>query len=145
MATIEEAASESRSCQCGCGQEARLLSGKFSYKVGRYAVFRTILLKCNESGPHVWSLLGKGSWFEDDNRDCWLTLHTWVKEDNLVTRVENPEDSPFPKLFEFSERLLTREEVLSQEGGKEWAFEVHDSLQTEHGDISTFILGLAGV
>jgi hypothetical protein len=144
MAAIEESTGEVRSCPCGCGQEARLLSGRLNYESSRYAVFRTILLKCSEGGPHVWSLLGAGPWFEGDNRDCWLTLHTWVKDDNLITQVENPEDSPFPKLFEFRERLLTREEVFSQAGGKEWAFEVHDSLQTEHDEISTFILGLAG-
>jgi hypothetical protein len=145
METIERSTSVAQECPCGCGQQSRVLSGKFNYEPDQHVAFRTILLKCSENGPHVWSLLETGQWFDDDNRNCCVTLHTWVQNDNLVTRVEDFGESPLVKLFEFSERLLTREEVLSHPGGKEWAFKVHDKLEIEHNEISTFILSLVSI
>ncbi|MFZ6758751.1 hypothetical protein ACO0K9_16215 [Undibacterium sp. Ji50W] len=145
MPSIEKQTSERCDCPCGCGQSASLLSGSFNYTTDRYVVFRTVLLQCDEGGAHVWSILRSGPWFKDDKRDCWLTLHTWINEKNLATRIEDPENSPFSKLFLFTERLLTREEVLLQPGGKEWAFRVHGGLIVKHKEISAFLLKLTDV
>ena len=42
------------------------------------------------------------------------------------------------------ERTLTREDVFAQPGGKEWAFEVNDALNTKHQAISGCHLGKTG-
>ena len=143
MAKIEKGTFDELSCPCGCGQSIKFLSGILNYEISRRAVFRTCLLQCKENGPHVWSQLGTGPWIENDARDCWVTLHTWVHDENLITRVEDPENSPFPNTYENDERLLTRQEVLAQAGGKEWAFATHDILTAEHDAISSFILELS--
>jgi len=62
-----------------------------------------------------------------------------------MTRVENPENSPITQMYQFQERLLNRDEVFAQNGGKVWAFETHDLLMTKHPAISSFVLKLTGV
>ena len=142
MVKIERGKFEERSCPCGCGQSFKFLSGYLNYEASHRAAFRTCLLQCKTNGPHVWSQLKTGPWIESDARDCWTTLHTWVHKENLITRVEDPENSPFSNTHEINERLLTRQEVLDQAGGKEWASAIHDILTSEHDPISSFILEL---
>ena len=91
------------------------------------------------SGPHVWMLFGSGPWFQGDKRNCWVTLHLWATETDVVTRIEDPSESPFWPSHPESERYLTRDEVLSQEGGKEWAIERRLDFERHHDETSAFL------
>jgi hypothetical protein len=136
--------STEHACPCGCGSNIDIVEGRYEYQESCNVVFRSALFPCKSGEQHVWTQLGSGPWNEGDSRDCWITLHTWADSENLSTNLAEHSDSPFIVLFETKERTLTREEVFAQPGGKEWAFEVNDALNTKHQAISGFLLGQAG-
>jgi hypothetical protein len=114
----------------------------------RYGPDQTVLFKAAHmqhfsSGPHVWVLFGSGPWFEGDQRDCWVTLHLWATETDVVTRIEDPSESPFWASHQESERYLTREEVLSREGGKEWVIGRRLDFVSHHNMTNAFLGSLA--
>jgi hypothetical protein len=61
-------------------------------------------------------------------------MHLYLDdEENVITRIEDPEGSPLWPSRNQANRYLTREEVLAQNGAKEWTigrrldFEYHHS------------------
>lgn len=131
------------SCPCGCGKSLRLLQGGFEYGNGSNVLFRTALVACQASEPHVWTQIGSGPWDGSDSGTWWVTLLTRVEDGNLATSITEPPDAPFDALVVDSGRMLTRDQVLEQPGAKEWACEVVYGLSVEHQDISSFVLGQA--
>ena len=134
---IGDVSSETWRCPCGCGQVFPVFFGTLRYSGDYELKFLAAHLEHCDSGPHVWFMLGSGPWFED-GRNCWITMHLYIDDDdNVVTRIEDPEGSPLWPSRNQEYRYLSREEVLTQEGAKEWAigrrldFEKHHSL-TEH-------------
>jgi len=112
--------------------------GTLRYKPDYQVKFIAAHLAHCDSGPHVWLLLGSGPWFQGDDRNCWVTMHLYVDDDeNLVTRIEDPEESPLWPSRDRAYRYLLREEVLAQDGAKEWAigrrldFEKHHALTVQ--------------
>jgi hypothetical protein len=132
---------ETLTCTCGCGNVFPLYSGLLSYGSGNEVAFRAAHLSHQDSGPHLWLLLGSGPWFQDDARGCWLTLHSWIASEGVVAKVEEPVRSPFTARHAFEERRLSREEVLAQDGALEWAIERREELLQLHPESSRFLLG----
>ena len=125
--TITDDIVEKWHCPCGCGKEFSRHTGFLHYDAESLAAYRVALMQEVEGDPHLWVLLGSGPWFEDDERGCWLTLHSWLTPDGrLASRIEDPEDSPFSNEDAFEDRLLTRDEVFTQGGAAEWAFKCND-------------------
>jgi hypothetical protein len=119
---IEDLLAETMQCHCGCGQVFPVFFGRLRYSDDYGLVFVAGHLVHGDSGPHVWFTLGSGPWFEGDNRNCWVTMHVYVDEDdNVVTRIEDPEASPLWPSRNQEYRYLTREEVLARDDAKEWA------------------------
>lgn len=141
---INHLKAESFECQCGCRNVFPLFTGMLRYGAGSEVAFRVAHLSHEDSGPHLWLLLGSGPWFQDDSRGCWVTLHSWVSSENVIAKVEEPEQSPFTEQHAFEERRLSREEVLSQNGGLEWAIERREDLLRLHPESSRFLLGKHG-
>lgn len=131
---------ELRKCPCGCEQQFPMYTGFLRYGEDNSTAFRAAHLAHADTGPHLWLALGSGPWFEDDERGCWLVLHSWLADGNLVTRVEEPGDSPFRPEDVFDERLLTRAEVMSHDGGLQWAMERGEQFAVEHRPTSDFFL-----
>lgn len=136
---IEQISSELRICPCGCGQSFPIFSGSLRYNPEQIALFKAAHMQHCDSGPHIWLLIGSGPWFNGDERDCWVTLHLWVKEAEVITRIEDPNESPFWPSHSDEERYLTREEVLSQDGGKEWAINRRLDFEKHHEETAAFI------
>ena len=65
---------------------------------------------------------------------------TLGREGQIVTRVEEPDNSPFLESKCYGERRLARDEVLSKEGGLEWALERRDDFGRHHQPSSTLLL-----
>jgi len=138
---IESIKSGPRACRCGCGQVFSSYTGLLRYGPDNLVFFNAAHLSHGDSGPHLWLLLGSGPWFVDDSRGCWLTLHTWIAEDSVTAKVEEPDNSPFSESGCFGERCLTRNEVLSKQGGLEWAIERRDDFVRHHQPSKAFLLG----
>ena len=122
---------EQRACPCGCGQQYPLLMGVLRYGESSEALFVAALMHGKSEAPHLWTLLGTGPWFDNDTRGCWVTLHSWLADGNINSRVEDPSLSPFSDEDACDERRLLRDEVLGQKGAPEWAFERRQQLVAE--------------
>lgn len=141
---IETVKSGSRACRCGCGQIFPTFSGLLRYGLDNLLAFHAAHLSHEDGGPHLWLLLGSGPWFSDHPRACWLTLHTWIEEDKVIAKVEEPDNSPFSESDCYGERCLTRNEVLSKQGGLEWAIERRDDFVRHHQPSKAFLRGVIG-
>jgi hypothetical protein len=139
-ATIHRSEREERACPCGCGQQFPLFKGRMDYGDDRSVLFRAAHLSHPATGPHLWLVLGSGAWFDDDERDCWVVLHVWLDDDNMVTRIEDAADSPFREGDVFDERLLTRAEVQAKEGAAEWAIDRRVEFAVRHEETAAFFL-----
>jgi hypothetical protein len=139
---IEHLKSGSIECPCSCNSVFPMFSGLLKYGTSNEVAFRIAHFSHEDSGPHLWLLLGSGPWFQDDTRGCWVTLHSWVASDSVIAKVEEPECSPFTAQHAFEERRLSREEVLSQNGGLQWAIERREELLRLHPESSRFLLGI---
>lgn len=137
---IGEVISETRQCPCGCGQLFPVFWGNLRYNPAYEVKFVAGHLVHGDSGPHVWLLLGSGPWFEGDERNCWVTMHLYVDDDeNLVTRIEDPEESPFWASRNRVYRYLSREEVLAQNEAKEWAIGRRLDFENHHSPTGQFL------
>ncbi len=126
-------------CPCGCERSFPRHSGMLHYSASGQAVYRAHLLEETIGEPHLWLLLGTGSWLEDEPLGSWITVHSWTGNGQATARIEDPEKSPFTCEDSFEERLLTREEVLAQPGGKEWVFRCYDLIVENHPEVSRFL------
>src|SRR5512138_1881397 len=101
--SIKSEQKETRICDCGCKQSYPVFSGLMSYGKESLVAYSVAHLQ-HRGDPHVWLLIGSGPWFENDARGCWVVLHTWIADDKLITRIEDPENSPFGEADVFEER-----------------------------------------
>lgn len=138
---IEQLTSENRTCPCGCGQVFPVFLGRLKYGDEHEFRFKAAHLTHGDSGSHVWLLLGSGPWFENDKRNCWVTMHLYSDNENTITRIEDPEESPFWPSHDEGERYLTRLEVMSQDGGKEWAINRRLDFEDHHEPTAAFLQG----
>jgi hypothetical protein len=137
---IEDVLADTMQCHCGCGQEFPVFFGRLRYSDDYELVFVAAHLVHGNSGPHVWFTLGSGPWFDDDNRNCWVTMHIYVDDDdNVVTRIEDPEESPFWPSRNQEYRYLSREEVLALDGAKDWAIGRRLHFVNHHSATSQFL------
>lgn len=136
---IDRVSRVNRICPCGCEQSIPVFWGELQYGPDRRVAFAAAHMEHCDNGPHVWLLLGSGPWFADDERNCWVTMHLYTDEDNVVTRIEDPEESPFWRWERRQDRYLTREEVLSHEGGKEWAIDRRLDFEEHHVATADFL------
>ena len=126
-------------CPCGCGRLFPRHTGMIHYSESGEAVYRAHLLEEVKGEPHLWLLLGTGSWLEGESSGSWITVHSWTGDGQITARVEDPEKSPFTTKDAFEERLLTRDEVFAQPGGKEWVFHCHDLIVENHPEVARFL------
>ena len=127
-----------RNCPCGCEQMYPVYWGRMTYGAYGEFVFAVAHLRHRNGGPHAWLQLGSGPWFDDD-RPCLITLHVYVDDSNILTSIQDPQESPFWPPPDAGPRLLTRAEVLSREGGKEWAVARRLDLERHHPPTAQFL------
>jgi hypothetical protein len=137
---IGDVISETQQCPCGCGQVFPVFFGSLRYNPDYELKFVAAHLVHCDSDPHVWFLLGSGPWFQGDDRNCWVTMHLYVDDDgNVVTRIEDPEESPLWPSRNQAYRYLSREEVLAQNGAKEWAIGRRLDFENHHSPTGQFL------
>lgn len=111
-----------------------------SYGDNGVVAYRVAHMQHKNRDPHVWLLVGSGPWFDNDPRGCWVVLHTWISDDKLITRIEDPENAPFAEADVLGERFLHRDEVMAKCGAAEWVVSRSDQFQIEHEATVKFIL-----
>ena len=130
---------ESRTCPCGCGQVFPVPTGNLDYGDNAYAIFQVARLTHGDTSPHVWLMLRTGPAMAGEARDETMTLHLWVDENEVITRIEDPEKSPFWPSRSETVRYLSRDEVLRRSGAKEWAIERRLDFEREHLATAEFL------
>jgi len=139
--SIELIDTEERVCNCGCENSFPVYSGWIRDDDGGEWGFSVAHLRHGESGgPHSFLLLGTGPWFKNDPRNCWVTFHTWLDNETIVTRLEDWEKTPFQPQDTVGGRLLLREEVLSIPEQFEGVFEIYDLFKDQHLPTAEFLL-----
>jgi hypothetical protein len=67
-------------------------------------------------------------------------MHLYLDDDgNVVTRIEDPEQSPLWPSRNQAHRYLSREEVLAQNGAKEWAIGRRLDFENHHSPTGQFL------
>jgi hypothetical protein len=138
---IESVTDSSHLCPCGCGNTFPVYSGRVRYGADLSASFSVAhILHCPD-GATAWLHLRSGSWFDDDDRNCWVTMQLFADSENVVTTIRDPESSPLWPSRDHSERYLSRAEVLAQNGGKEWAINCRLGIEEHHAPTQQFLRG----
>lgn len=139
---IDNVIESSRICPCGCGNTFPVYSGRLNYGVNQSTLFSVAhMLHCPD-GATAWLHLCSGSWFADDDRNCWVTMQLFADSDNVVTTIKDPEASPLWPTREMSARYLRRAEVLAQDGGKDWAINCRLGIEEHHDATQRFLRGV---
>ena len=134
---------DKQTCPCGCGQVFSVFTGNLDYASDSSAIFQAAHLK-HADDPHVWLLFRTGPWVRGDPRDCWVTLHLYLRDQDIVTVIADPQESPLWPTRSQEHRYLTRSEVLQQPGGKEWVIERRLEFEEQHRPTHEFLNESAG-
>lgn len=128
MASIKVFSDASIACACGCQQTYPARTGLLDKDDGYQSLFMIALMKHNDV-RNVWAVVGSGPWFAGDPRDCFASIVAWRSDDQIACALKD--ESPwhaYPLFAQNVGRILTRDEVLAQPGGKAWVFGTFDQL-----------------
>ena len=133
---IEVSGRTTKQCPCGCGKEVPQIEG--TVRDGdSFADFAAYLM--SEDGmSNLWLMFHTGPW-PGCERDCAIFVHSQTRPEGLHAYILNAEASPFGPEEIDNLHLMTREQVLAQEGGKEWLFTAHDEVVCGIHEISVFL------
>ncbi len=142
--SLEGVTEKQHECPCGCGNSFPIYSGRLNYGQEQSIRFSVAhMLHCSK-GATAWLHLCSGSWFADDDRNCWVTMQLWADKNEVATTIKDPQESPLWLARAASDRYLTREEVLAQQGGKNWAIDRRLEIEEQHAETRQYLQGPAG-
>ena len=108
-----------RPCNCGRDHDMKIIRGVFNYADGSNTIFCVGLIE-HQDDRHVWVSFITGEWPGTNEEDCFVTSHVWLTSDNRIMRIEDSSSSPFEAEEVFDCYPVTREQVLAQNGAKDW-------------------------
>ncbi|MCC2616337.1 MULTISPECIES: hypothetical protein [Alteromonadales] len=97
----------------------KIIRGVFNYADGSNTIFCVGLIE-HQDDRHVWVSFITGEWPGTNEEDCFVTSHVWLTPDNRIMRIEDSSSSPFDAEEVFDCFPVTREQVLAQDGAKDW-------------------------
>lgn len=124
-------------CPCGCERKVPLLVGSIEAELMSPS-FRVYLMD-DGTGPNMWMMLHTGSW-HDYECDCAIIIHSVLGEDGITSYLEEQSDSPWKKIDIPELHFLSRDEVINQEGGKEWVFETFNYFLDNQAEVHEFLI-----
>lgn len=127
-----------RKCNCGEDHEIKIILGIFHYGEVNNVVFSVALIEHSKE-RHVWVSFITGEWPETNHDDCYVTSHIWANSEGRVMEIEDSSSSPFEEKDVFESFPVTREQVLAQEGAKEWFIKTYLSLFEIDKEIGRYI------
>ena len=116
---IEKRKESYRPCNCGRDHDMKIIRGVFNYADGSNTIFCVGLIE-HQDDRHVWVTFITGEWPGTNEEDCFVTSHVWLTPDNRIMRIEDSSSSPFDSEEVFDCFPVTREQVLAQDGAKDW-------------------------
>lgn len=127
-----------RKCNCGKDHEIKIIHGMFYYAEGNEVAFCVALIE-HSNERHIWVSFITGEWPETNHDDCFVTSHIWSNSKGRVMEIKDSSSSPFEEKDIFGSYPVTREQVLSQEGAKEWLINTYLSLFEVDKEIGGYI------
>ena len=141
MATIKVRTRTARPCPCGCGLEHVRVVGELHWpEVGSWQFFFALLAHDGEQ-RNLWIALGGAP--ARDGQDTYVSILTFTRDDQFVSRITDAAESPHRKESLFLEgvaRLADRAEIFPVEAVRAWVFETVDELLEEDGELRRFLL-----
>ncbi|TQV88268.1 hypothetical protein [Aliikangiella coralliicola] len=98
--------------------------------------FRAYLMD-DGAGANMWLMLHTGPW-EPYEIDCAVLIHSVAGENGVTAYLKDQCDSPWKETNTQELHFLSRDEVLRQEGGKNWAFETYDYFIGNQNEVYDF-------
>ena len=135
---IENRSESFRKCDCGKDHDIKIINGMFYYIESNYVAFCVALIEHSKE-RHVWVSFITGEWPETNHEDCYVTSHIWSNPEGRIMLIEDSSSSPFSEKDICESYPVTREQVLAQEGAKEWFIETYLSLFEVDEEIGEYI------
>ena len=127
-----------RNCACGVDHQIKIIRGMFHYSDSSHTAFCVALIE-NQNERHIWVSFITGEWPGTNKPDCFVTSHIWSDTENRVMKIENSAISPFTAEDTFDSYPVTRDQVLAQEGAKEWFIKTYLELFEIDTEIGGYI------
>ena len=99
----------------------------------------TVALIEHSGEKHVWISFITGEWPETGHEDCYVTSHIWSNEEGRIMKIEDSLSSPFTSGEIYDCYPVTREQVLAQEGAKEWFIRTYLELFENDKEIGAYV------
>ena len=135
---IENRSETSRKCNCSEDHEIKIINGIFHYS-GENHVCAAIALIEHFGQKHIWVSPITGEWPGTGHEDCYVTSHIWTSDSEKMMHIEDSLASPFTSSEIFDFYPVTREQVLAQEGAKEWFIDTYLALFESDKEIGGFL------
>ena len=99
----------------------------------------TVALIEHQNERHVWISFITGEWPKTGHEDCYVTSHIWSNEEGRIMRIEDSSSSPFTSDEIYDCYPVTRDQVLAQEGAKDWFIRTYLALFECDNEIQSYI------
>ena len=116
---IETRKESFRKCNCGEDHKIKIIHGMLHYSEENHVAFAVALIE-HKKERHLWVSFITGEWPGTNHEDCYVTSHVWANPEGRVMEIKDSTSSPFEEKDVFESYPVTREQVLTQEGAKEW-------------------------
>jgi hypothetical protein len=126
-----------RMCKCGRKHENKYIYGVLNYAEDSETIFCVALLE-HKNDRHIWLTFITGEWPETNHEDCAVTAHIHANDEGKVFTIKDGQDSPFLSKDIFECYQVTREQVISVSGAKEWFIGTYLSLFKTDNEINDF-------
>ena len=124
-------------CPCGCQRQVPHLFGEIR-RDSSSLVFRAYLMQDTKDKPNLWLMLVTGPW-GDDPRDCAIVVQAISEPKGVRAYLTEQKQSPWKDIRIEELRFLNRDEVLLQDGGKDWVFNIFDHFIEEQDEVQAFL------
>ena len=135
---LEKVSKKSRPCTCGENHDLIIIQGALHYAEAAETIFVAGLAEHNGE-KHIWLSFITGEWPNTNQADCYVTCHVWKNFDQQIMQIENATEAPFLPAEVFNCYPVSREQVFSVEGAKEWYIKVYLLLFELNQEIGTYI------
>jgi len=127
-----------RKCNCGEDHQIKIISGMFHYSEENHVGAKIALIEHNNE-KHIWISFITGEWPNTGHEDCYVTSHIWSDDEGRIMRIEDSSSSPFTNNEIYDCYPVTREQVLAQEGAKDWFIKTYLALFEGDEEVQRYI------
>jgi len=135
---IKNRAEHTRICNCGKDHKVKIIRGLFHYAEERQVGFCAALLE-HSNERHVWLSFITGEWPGTNQSDCYVTSDIWCDREGRIMKIEDSASSPFTPSEVFECYPVSREQVFSVDGAKDWFIKTYLQLFEADKEIGGYL------